>query len=455
MSSGPRRNDPCPCGSGRKYKHCCQARDDAQAHSRARADRLRNLDGEVTREVASFAADRFGEAWDAGVFEAFDSPDETLPLAVPYGAYHVPCEGRPAAEWFLDEYGTRLSQDEIACLRAERDAWLSLWVVVESRPGEGLTLRDRLSGELKVVRERLGSRALLRGATILARVVEIEGTGAINGLYPRSLDPISAAEVERRVRGYLRRKRDVPVERLRKPKVCRYLVRSFEDEIFEREYAELQLSNNDGDPILFTTDRFDMADGAEAEVAARLGALDGVEGPEPGEGDGGYLVLGDESVLVGQIYLAGRSLRVETNSRERADELRRRVEQACAGLVEHRARVHTDPLSAAAADARAEAEAEEGVEGGAEGGAEEEADAGREPPEAREFARAWKERHYAEWLDVPLPALDGQTPREAVATKAGRERVAVLVDQIEYGEQRLHPDERFDASALRRDLGLE
>ena len=22
-SAGPRRNDPCPCGSGRKYKHCC------------------------------------------------------------------------------------------------------------------------------------------------------------------------------------------------------------------------------------------------------------------------------------------------------------------------------------------------------------------------------------------------------------------------------------------------
>lgn len=23
MSNRPGRNDPCPCGSGRKYKHCC------------------------------------------------------------------------------------------------------------------------------------------------------------------------------------------------------------------------------------------------------------------------------------------------------------------------------------------------------------------------------------------------------------------------------------------------
>ena len=25
------RNDPCPCGSGKKYKKCCRGRDEAQA----------------------------------------------------------------------------------------------------------------------------------------------------------------------------------------------------------------------------------------------------------------------------------------------------------------------------------------------------------------------------------------------------------------------------------------
>lgn len=25
------RNEPCPCGSGRKYKHCCLAKDEAAA----------------------------------------------------------------------------------------------------------------------------------------------------------------------------------------------------------------------------------------------------------------------------------------------------------------------------------------------------------------------------------------------------------------------------------------
>ena len=32
------RNDPCPCGSGKKYKHCCERKDAAQAAS-ARASK--------------------------------------------------------------------------------------------------------------------------------------------------------------------------------------------------------------------------------------------------------------------------------------------------------------------------------------------------------------------------------------------------------------------------------
>jgi hypothetical protein len=35
----PGRNEPCHCGSGRKYKHCCLAKDEAaSAEARAKAD---------------------------------------------------------------------------------------------------------------------------------------------------------------------------------------------------------------------------------------------------------------------------------------------------------------------------------------------------------------------------------------------------------------------------------
>jgi flagellar motility protein MotE (MotC chaperone) len=40
------RNEPCPCGSGKKYKKCCEARDQQLAAERARlhdADRRHTL----------------------------------------------------------------------------------------------------------------------------------------------------------------------------------------------------------------------------------------------------------------------------------------------------------------------------------------------------------------------------------------------------------------------------
>jgi tetratricopeptide (TPR) repeat protein len=45
------RNDPCPCGSGQKYKRCCGPRDDAAAAERAAADRAAMLAREAQRSA--------------------------------------------------------------------------------------------------------------------------------------------------------------------------------------------------------------------------------------------------------------------------------------------------------------------------------------------------------------------------------------------------------------------
>jgi hypothetical protein len=59
----PGRNDPCPCGSGNKYKKCCQSKDEAaerngmaeaQARREERAAEQRRRDREVREDVASW-----------------------------------------------------------------------------------------------------------------------------------------------------------------------------------------------------------------------------------------------------------------------------------------------------------------------------------------------------------------------------------------------------------------
>ena len=58
------------------------------------------------------------------------------------------------------------------------------------------------------------------------------------------------------------------------------------------------------------------------------------------------------------------------------------------------------------------------------------------PPEAQAYLQEAIRRHYEEWLDHPLPALDGQTPREAAKDLLSRQRLIDLIREIEYMEQR-------------------
>lgn len=62
------RNDPCPCGSGQKYKRCCLPRDDA-----AEAARAAELARETESAVISAAIGAAIEADDEGLDEASNS----------------------------------------------------------------------------------------------------------------------------------------------------------------------------------------------------------------------------------------------------------------------------------------------------------------------------------------------------------------------------------------------
>ncbi|MEE9280651.1 MAG: SEC-C domain-containing protein [Myxococcota bacterium] len=447
----PGRNDPCHCGSGRKYKKCHLQADERARSAESRAAALHALDKRLVTEISALAFARFGlEA--RGWTRDFDDPAQVLPLAIPWSVYHFEVQGRPAFEWYLEEEKPRPSSDERRWLDAQRAAWLSIWEVTEMRPGEGLTLRDLLTDEERRVQEVLATETLVKRDCILARVVELDDAAVLGGTHPRPLPPSQAAEIVRRARNRLRRKRAVPPERLRDEKLGRYLIRRWEEAVAALESLwskPPQLCNTDGEPFILTTDHFELAADARDEVAARLAALDGVVPPDPDAAEPSYEFLRDPppgtppapgATLLGRARLSNERLILETNSVARADALRRRIEEACAKLVRHRAREHTDPLSEpvrrdAAERARRPEEAP--------------------PPEAQQLVLDFKRAHYAGWANQALPALGGKSPRDAVRTPTGRAAVDVLLKDMENLEQRSPSSERFDFSELRGKLGLD
>ena len=66
----------------------------------------------------------------------------------------------------------------------------------------------------------------------------------------------------------------------------------------------------------------------------------------------------------------------------------------------------------------------------------------------------FKKRHYVRWLDQPLPALHGRTPRDAARTAAGRAKLELLLKQMEHMENH-SPSVPFDFSALCRGLRVD
>ena len=442
------RNDPCPCGSGRKYKKCHLPLDEAQHSDARRPDRFHELDAALVERLSRFAVERFGVAW-WQFQDDFDDLEAALQLAVPWSVYGYAVDGRTIVDAYLGERGARCSAAERAWLMAQQAAWLSVWEVTEVEPGEGVTLTDLLSLETRRVREVSGSTTLVIRDALLARVVDHEDVSLLCGAHPRPLPPREAAEVVRRARGRLRRRAAVPPDRLRPAEFGCYLIRRWEEAVAAldaRVAVPPELCNTDGDALLLTTDHYRMKPGSRQDVERRLEALEGVQPPEPIDDDLVYVVLhadaaggkpgSGEQTVIGRVLVSASTLRIETNSRERADALRARVERACGDRIRHRAREHVDPLSRL-----------------------DEAPAGPplEPadPALDEIVMDFKRRHYADWPDCPLPALDGQTPRQAARSKQGRAALDVLLKEMENTERRALGRAAFDFSGLRRELGLE
>jgi hypothetical protein len=56
------------------------------------------------------------------------------------------------------------------------------------------------------------------------------------------------------------------------------------------------------------------------------------------------------------------------------------------------------------------------------------------PVRRQEVEATWR-RHHANWVDGPVPALEHNSPRQAMQTPAGLERVKGLIRSDEVGEE--------------------
>jgi len=115
----PGRNDPCPCGSGKKYKRCCRDKDEAAERAAlAATPPPPHPPGHLPGHVADIAARP------AAAYGADDAEDELT--AASNAAVDLVHEGR------LDE-AEQAARDLIARFPDVHDGWDRLGMVYEAR----------------------------------------------------------------------------------------------------------------------------------------------------------------------------------------------------------------------------------------------------------------------------------------------------------------------------------
>lgn len=469
------RNTPCPCGSGRKYKRCCWSKDVAAAASRGPytpADRDRAL-ARVMRFAArdEFAADEqlassvFWIGPPPGVGD--DAYDEMVTSEFGHAAYFPWFvfdfeleSGRTPLDTFLDREGEGLSAGERAFLDRMRTSQMRLYEVIGIRLDEGLDLRDLDTGSTVAVRERSATHHLSRWDVVAARIIEGKsGLPEIDGL-PCFFPPSVKSELSRLLRLGRREQAKGPL--------------AGNDQAFFRRFFLLvvqvwltrvmfppspTLTTSDGDSLAFTKSVFDVSD--SVQLAKTFVLRDDLHRDD----DGRFVWLegtGDERRILGTFHLEGSRLTYEGMSEARAARARAFVEALGAGVVTHRLTRVQDAgqlLASARAAADGDESAPQGTLARKRPRPRGRSAAGSDlPPEVEaQMLLAYYDRHYHDWLDVPLPALDGRTPRHAARLKTQRPRVVELLKTLENHAERDRREGRptYDMTWIWHALGIE
>ena len=406
------RNELCWCGSGRKYKKCHLGREQLPLAERVgwlyvKAGQHAQLTG---------WNDLLAEAGYERCRYADDDPDAlAAALDDPLVLDAVLFEGGAFAE-FLRIRGSLLPDDE----RLLAEQWLlvhrSVFEVERVHRGQGVTVRDVRTGDTHEVRERAASRQLQPGQLVCARVVPAGDTMQFFG----GLEPVALHE------------RDPLIDLLDTEPDAVTLVAQL-----SRRFAPPALANTEGDPLAICEATLHVGDpaGIEAALDDTYGRVDGDEPPRWFE----HVTTQGMQRIRAALVLDGHTLRVEANSEKRMDRVLAtlaRLDPAMSVLDDSRR-----PLR----DAREAAELAKQLPIAGED-ALDPAD-----PELATLLDEFVRDYETKWLDEPIPALDGRTPRQAADDPTRRGDLIKLLDSFPAGEA---DRGSMDADRLRAALGL-
>jgi hypothetical protein len=447
--AAPGRNDPCPCGSGRKFKYCCLPARTAEDSARLR---LRGVEGRVVDGLLRFIADTWGESLIVHAWEDFwnydDVPEDLAttpefePMFIPWlvlGFVPDSEADEVDADWPTQPIGLEwLATTEAdvpdldrAYIETACRSPMSVLAVEQVTPGRSLDLKDVLTGSRFHVLEQGASQTLRPADLIFARVLTIDGVSLMLGTAPFVVPPRWHTRII-----------DWREQLFRKRLMTRQDLVDFDIEIRDLYFdiaAELldptppRLCNTDGDPIALTTLTYELKTTVD-EAFDQLAPLARVHGEDHSDevirdvsgavtsARLSWVKAGNRqhkhwnNTVLGTLRLEAGRVVADVNSARRADRLKREIARRLGQTAALIDTTVVDPSEAIEERARQRAAGERDDESAPE-----------PSPQLQAIQEEMIREQWEGWLDTRVPALGNKTPRQAARTARGRERLEALL----------------------------
>ncbi len=481
------RNDPCPCGSGNKYKRCCLVNEKASQRAARALDsewlKLRQTEGEMVNLLLHIARDWYGEDFLENAWREYTSQSkESLDLGeapeadtsfVPWAVFdYVPPNPKgesdslpefPVALSFLFTADHDLMPHERQFITAMCEQPYSFWSIQEAAPRKSLKLRDLFTGTEYTVKELKASEVLKKGDIVYTRVVSMGQTAIMVGLAPLPFPPNYHLDcLEAREILFGRRRKIAPTELLACEPLLRQLYFGLRRRLLNPVMPVLQ--NTDGDPLEFVKLTYDLKC-APQEAFEKLRALnlesDEAIMPEARHDEHdqlqtvtfSWMKKGNEkhstwdNTILGNIMIENGRIVVDVNSVKRSEEIQTEIAERLGDRAVLRDSIKKSLEQEMAALDQISPEERQRQQ--------EEQEAFAALPEVQALIKEMARKQWDEWPDRPIPALKGKTPKQAAKSAAGRERLeALLIDFERRTAEGGNPAFAPDVAELRSRLGL-
>jgi hypothetical protein len=341
---------------------------------------------------------------------------------------------------YLKRRGWKEGAQSKAYMKALRSSIMSLYEVSDVVPGKSLMARDLVrGGDPMLVSEGTATKTLKQWDRVAGRIVPVLDKNVFaGGLLPFTpqasenlFDGLRAIFGKRNAK-----KLPVPTDEELQATASVFTLSWLFDTLDRAMGTDLPaLQNADGDEIVFHDVRFPLASGVtQKDVAVRLNAIPGLsqenakfwnwlenkpKGRSKTKQTGGLSLdttMDNGLRILGNIELKGRFLHLSTNSSARTERGTATMQEALGDLVRMPlTEIRTVEQMMADRPARDAEPTDSDL-----------------PAEiAEQVVHQFMDRQYRETLDQPVGMLGNKTPRQAVKTPNGREKVAEWLKYLE------------------------